>query len=73
MKVGDRVRIVGSHPHRGSTGTVSSLDPPHMAKHIASLRGLICVALDDNCYSESGCYASRNELRPLRKDEDPYR
>jgi hypothetical protein len=68
MKTGDRVRIIGKHPHNGATGTVESLEPPSMVSAVPSLRGLIRIALDDN---GDGCYARESELRRLRKDEDP--
>lgn len=67
MKIGDRVRIVGNHPHIGETGTVESTEPPKMASVIPGLRGLIRIRLDDDA---DGCYARESELRRLPKDED---
>lgn len=68
IKVGTRVRIVGDHPHKGKTGTVSSTEPPSMSSVIPSLRGMIRVSLDDDT---DGCYAEWAELRRLPKSEDP--
>lgn len=68
MKVGDRVRIVGDHPHKGETGTVSSTEPPGMSSVIPSLRGMIRVDLDDD---QDGCYAGLLNLRRLPKNEAP--
>lgn len=59
-----RVRIVGDHPHRGETGTVRDELPMKL--------GMWLVDLDDT-RTASGCYASRENLRPLPADEDPER
>jgi hypothetical protein len=70
MKTGDRVRIVGNHPHKGETGTVNSTHPPHLSSVLPGLRDMIRIDLDD---SEDGCYAKPIELRRLQQDEDARR
>lgn len=68
MKVGDRIRIVGDHPHKGETGTVASMEAPSLSGLMPNLRGLIRIHLDDD---DGGCYASLMNLRYLAKNEDP--
>lgn len=63
----ERVKIVGDHPHRGSTGTVV----PEKAMSAYSLVGpMEYVSLDDSRLADA-CYVDRSQLRPLPKEEDP--
>lgn len=57
-----RVRIVGTHPHRGASGTVRDDLPMRM--------GMWQVDLDDSHDGAQACYAGAEHLRSLPRDED---
>jgi len=57
-----RVRIVGDHPHRGSSGTVRD-DLPRV-------QGMWKIQLDD-APGVDACYAGPENLRALILDADP--
>lgn len=56
-----RVRIIGDHPHRGSSGTVRD--------ELPMFQGMWYVDLDDSRLTDA-CYAGPENLRPLPADED---
>ena len=61
---GDRVRIVGDHPHRGETGTVRDDKPMKM--------GMWEIDLDPESRGVNGCFAGPENLRSLDPSEDPH-
>lgn len=65
----ERVRIVGSHPHRGASGTVM-VDEAIRFKDGGPV--MFRVALDQGDYPGQECFAEEENLRDLPPDEDPY-
>jgi hypothetical protein len=61
-----RVRIVGDHPHRGESGTLT-IDP-------AELRQGCCRWNSTRVeHGADGCYVRPGDFRPLARSEDPRR
>lgn len=61
---GQRVRIVGDHPHIGKSGTVTG------SKMVGG-GPMLLIDLDHGDYSGQRCYADRRNVRSLHRDEDP--
>jgi hypothetical protein len=61
---GDRVKVVGDHPHKGQTATFTG------ERTIILGASLYKVALDDGSFTDS-CYVDLAEIRSLPEDEDP--
>jgi hypothetical protein len=59
---GQRVLIVGDHPHRGEAGTIRD--------DLPTLHGMWLIDLDPKAMT---CYAGRAHLRPLAPSEGPIR
>lgn len=60
----DRVKIIGDHPHRGAVGTlvaVKSVCGAPMAE----------IEFDQPHLGIEGCFADKENLRLLPRDEDP--
>ena len=58
-----RVRIVGDHPHRGESGTLT-VDAGLMRA------GMLPVKLDACAHGTDACYVAPEHIRDLPADED---
>lgn len=66
--VGRRVKLVGDHPHRGNSGTISE-DPKRLPG--AGLMAKVKLDYVEGIGGVDECYAAADQLRPLPKDEEP--